>query len=30
VLTNKPRTIVGLEGFGLEVVGEVPIPLDAT
>ena len=30
VLTNNPRTIVGLEGFGLQVVGEVPIPLDAT
>jgi 3,4-dihydroxy 2-butanone 4-phosphate synthase/GTP cyclohydrolase II len=27
VLTNNPRTIVGLEGFGLEVVDEVPIPL---
>ena len=29
VLTNNPRTILGLEGFGLQVVGEVPIPLGA-
>jgi 3,4-dihydroxy 2-butanone 4-phosphate synthase/GTP cyclohydrolase II len=29
VLTNNPRTILGLEGFGLEVVGEVPIAAGA-
>ena len=25
LLTNNPRKIIGLEGFGLEVVGRIPI-----
>ncbi len=28
LLTNRPKRIVGLEGYGLEVVEQVPIPLD--
>ena len=27
LLTNHPRKIVALEGFGIEVVGQVPIIL---
>ena len=27
ILTNNPRKIVGLEGFGLEVVGREPIEI---
>lgn len=27
LLTNRPRPLVGLEGYGLEVVEQVPIPL---
>ncbi len=28
ILTNNPRKIIGLEGFGLEVVGREPIEMD--
>ena len=28
LLTNQPRLIVGLDGYGLHVVGNMPIPLD--
>ena len=27
VMTNNPRKIIGLEGFGIEVVGSVPLAL---
>ena len=30
VLTNNPRKLVGLEGYGLEIVGRVPLLADAT
>ena len=26
LLTNHPRRIVGLEGYGLEIVEQIPIP----
>jgi 3,4-dihydroxy 2-butanone 4-phosphate synthase/GTP cyclohydrolase II len=29
LLSNTPRTIVGLEGYGLNVVGQRPIELAA-
>jgi 3,4-dihydroxy 2-butanone 4-phosphate synthase/GTP cyclohydrolase II len=29
LLTNNPRKIIGLEGYGLEVSGQVPIEVDA-
>jgi 3,4-dihydroxy 2-butanone 4-phosphate synthase/GTP cyclohydrolase II len=29
LLTNNPRKIIGLEGYGLEVSGQVPIEIDA-
>jgi 3,4-dihydroxy 2-butanone 4-phosphate synthase/GTP cyclohydrolase II len=28
LLTNRPRKIVALEGFGIEVVEQVPLPRD--
>jgi 3,4-dihydroxy 2-butanone 4-phosphate synthase/GTP cyclohydrolase II len=28
LLSNRKKTIVGLEGYGLSVEGERPIPLD--
>ncbi|PWU04660.1 MAG: 3,4-dihydroxy-2-butanone-4-phosphate synthase [Terriglobia bacterium] len=28
LLTNHPRKIVALEGFGIEVVDQIPVPLD--
>jgi len=28
-MTNNPKKIVGLEGYGLEVVDRVPIEMDA-
>jgi 3,4-dihydroxy 2-butanone 4-phosphate synthase/GTP cyclohydrolase II len=28
LLSNRKKTIVGLEGYGLSVAGERPIPLD--
>jgi 3,4-dihydroxy 2-butanone 4-phosphate synthase/GTP cyclohydrolase II len=28
LLTNHPRKIVALEGFGIEIVEQVPIPMD--
>ena len=30
LLTNNPRKIVGLEGYGIEVVGREPIEIEAT
>jgi 3,4-dihydroxy 2-butanone 4-phosphate synthase/GTP cyclohydrolase II len=30
LLTNNPKKIVGLEGYGLEVVERVPIEMPAT
>jgi GTP cyclohydrolase II len=27
LLTNHPRKVVGLEGFGIEITAQVPIPL---
>ncbi len=30
VLTNHPRKVVALEGYGLEIVEQVPLTLDAT
>ena len=30
LLTNNPRKIVGLEGYGLEVIERVPLKVDAT
>ncbi len=30
VLTNNPRKLVGLEGYGLEIVGRVPLLADPT
>ncbi len=30
LLTNNPRKIIGLEGYGLEIVGRVPIQIPAT
>jgi 3,4-dihydroxy 2-butanone 4-phosphate synthase/GTP cyclohydrolase II len=30
ILTGNPRKIAGLEGFGLEVLGHVPLPLPST
>jgi len=27
VLTNRPRKIASLEGFGLEIVEQVPVPV---
>lgn len=30
LLTNNPRKIVGLEGYGLEVVERVPLEMEAT
>ncbi|HEX6588834.1 MAG TPA: bifunctional 3,4-dihydroxy-2-butanone-4-phosphate synthase/GTP cyclohydrolase II [Longimicrobiales bacterium] len=30
LLTNNPRKIVGLEGYGIEVVGREPIEMEAT
>jgi len=29
LMTNNPKKIVGLEGYGLEVVGRVPIVIEA-
>ena len=29
LLTNHPRKVVGLEGYGIQIVEQVPIPLDA-
>jgi 3,4-dihydroxy 2-butanone 4-phosphate synthase/GTP cyclohydrolase II len=29
VMTNNPKKLVGLEGYGLEVVGRVPIEMEA-
>jgi 3,4-dihydroxy 2-butanone 4-phosphate synthase/GTP cyclohydrolase II len=26
-MTNNPRKVVGLEGYGLEIVEEVPLPV---
>lgn len=28
LLTNHPRKIVALEGFGIEIVGQVPVPVE--
>ncbi|MEE9466257.1 MAG: bifunctional 3,4-dihydroxy-2-butanone-4-phosphate synthase/GTP cyclohydrolase II [Candidatus Neomarinimicrobiota bacterium] len=30
LLTNNPRKVVGLDGYGLEIVGRVPIEIPAT
>lgn len=30
VLTNRPRKVAALEGFGLEIVEQVPVPVSAT
>ena len=29
ILTNNPRKIIGLEGFGLEVIDRVPIEVES-
>ena len=29
LLTNNPRKIIGLEGFGLEVVSRLPIEIES-
>jgi len=29
LLTNNPKKVVGLEGYGLEIVEQVPISLSA-
>ncbi len=28
LLTNHPRRVVGLEGFGIQIAGHVPLPMD--
>jgi len=28
LLTNHPRRVVGLEGFGIQIAGNVPLPID--
>jgi len=30
LLTNHPRKVVGLEGFGIEIVGSLPVPVTPT
>ncbi|MCA9722426.1 MAG: bifunctional 3,4-dihydroxy-2-butanone-4-phosphate synthase/GTP cyclohydrolase II, partial [Gemmatimonadetes bacterium] len=30
IMTNNPRKLVGLEGYGLEIVERVPLQADAT
>ena len=29
ILTNNPRKIIGLEGFGLEVIDRIPIEIES-
>jgi 3,4-dihydroxy 2-butanone 4-phosphate synthase/GTP cyclohydrolase II len=29
LLSNRKKTIIGLDGYGLSVVGERPIPFDS-
>jgi 3,4-dihydroxy 2-butanone 4-phosphate synthase / GTP cyclohydrolase II len=28
LLTNHPRKVAGLEGFGIEIVEQIPVPLE--
>jgi 3,4-dihydroxy 2-butanone 4-phosphate synthase/GTP cyclohydrolase II len=30
LLTNHPRKVAGLEGFGIEIVEQIPMALDRT
>ena len=30
LLTNHPRKVAGLEGFGIEIVEQIPVALDRT
>jgi 3,4-dihydroxy 2-butanone 4-phosphate synthase / GTP cyclohydrolase II len=30
LLTNHPRKVAGLEGFGIEIVEQIPVTLDRT